>query len=124
MSGSSRPTTGPAGRWVPPLVCGEARQILVTDSEELEATSAIVAGFCGLMGWSLLRLAGLCGDVAAEDGQGFAPTLSTLQAFVYHDGDLSPRERAVLEEALSRHCWVAVARGVVGVVLKGPGRDR
>lgn len=106
-----------------PQVLGGARAVLVTDGEELEATPAIVAGFCGLMGWSLSRVAKACAEVASEDG-GPPPALPTLRACVRHGGELSPRERAVLEEAISRHCWVAVERDRAGLVLKGPADGR
>lgn len=96
---------------------GGARLILMTDGEELEATQAIVRMVRAGLGWRLLDLARACAAVGAPEFGWGGPSVEMLRLFEAGSA-LDPRAWAVLEETLSRLCWVTVVRGEVGVCLK------
>jgi hypothetical protein len=99
----------------------DCKAIIVSCAEELEATPVKVRMFRAGMGWGPKRLARECAAVAAETwgGDGSWFDANTIVRFEAGFG-IEPRARAVLEETLSRHCWVSVVRGEAGVCLKAP----
>jgi hypothetical protein len=98
----------------------ETRKLILSCGEELEVTPARLRMFRAGIGWSLKRLATECAAVMAgyygEHSRWF--DWKTLKHFEDGHGDLGPRNEGVLKEVMARHCFVAVERGVAGVVLK------